>query len=252
MLNTSTNTWILFTNVSYYYTTGNPNAYLTILRNIFDDYSHQVLWKIEVTAYIASRNVSGSSSMMIKVNFPPKYGSCYIDPHNGTTLTIFTINCSNWLDPDGTVISYTYYATLLNDQLNIGLGYSTNGILTSKIFAGAAYNLNQINICIQIYDEDQAFALYEIKNPVIVEPYLTDLDTVENRLIQDDPYFSSNIILHQGSYLSMIQEINNIASLLNIQSLSDKLGFIQSGNAYNFTQVYGPYSSYAGVNPVLI
>ena len=36
----------------------------------------------------------------IQINEPPKHGNCSIKPLNGTMLTLFTINCSQWYDED--------------------------------------------------------------------------------------------------------------------------------------------------------
>ena len=194
--------------------------------------------------------MSGFSSIIVKVNFPPKLGSCFITPKNGSTSTLFTIECSNWRDPDGSLISYAYYAKLLDDQLDLGLGFSFNGILTTKLFAGAVYDNNQMRIYIQVYDDEEAFAVYEIPHAVSVEPDLTDLNVTIEKLVLDDPFFATNIILHEGSYLRVIQEIHVISSLLNIHSLSDKLGFIRTGKNYVFPQTYGPLSNYSGVQAV--
>jgi len=103
-----TNQWLLFTNSSYYYTENNGLS-LTMLENLFSDYSSQTIWKVELVALIPSRNASGSSSVMFYVNFPPRLGWCDVNPKNGSTNTLFSISCSNWVDPDGVVVSYAYY-----------------------------------------------------------------------------------------------------------------------------------------------
>ena len=107
MLNS--NQYTLFTNTSYYYTTGQSNSDLTILSDLFTDYPLQVIWKIELVVYISSRNVSGYSSILINVNFPPSSGSCNVNPTSGTTITLFTITCVGWIDPDGSLFSFAYY-----------------------------------------------------------------------------------------------------------------------------------------------
>jgi hypothetical protein len=47
-----------------------------------------------------------------KINESPREGSCSIDPFNGTTLTLFTINCSNWVDQDQ-IKDFTFYGSYL-------------------------------------------------------------------------------------------------------------------------------------------
>lgn len=131
----------------------------------------------------------------------------------------------------------------------MGLGYSSNGVLPVKLFSGAIYDSYQTKIYVQIYDNDEAFSIYEIPQAVIVLPDLTSIQSLMNKLIENDPNFNVNMILNEGSYLLSIQEIQSISSLLNEQSLSDKLGMVLNGAI--FPQIFGPLSNYSGVKPVL-
>jgi hypothetical protein len=107
-----------------------------------------------------------------------------------------------------------------------------------------------LKVYVQIYDDDKAFAIYEIPQPITVLPNFSNLQTTIDQLISKNPLFSTNIILNEGSYLLSIQEIQRISSLLNEQSLSDKFGLILNGNAPFFPQTFGPLSNYSGVFPV--
>ncbi len=138
----------------------------------------------------------------------------------------------------------------MDDQLNLGLGYSTSGLLKTRLFTGAVYNSYQLKVYAQIYDDDKAFAFYEIPQPITVLPDYSNLTTTIDQLISKNPLFSTNIILNEGSSLMSIQELQRVTSLLNEQSLSDKLGLILHGNAPIFPQTFGPLSNYSGVIPV--
>ena len=46
----------------------------------------------------------------VKINEPPKHGSCSINPSNGTMMTLFTINCSDWVDEDD-IRDYSFYGS---------------------------------------------------------------------------------------------------------------------------------------------
>ena len=109
LLNNVTNQWISFRNSSYYFQYGQSNSNLTILGDMFKNNREQVIWMIELNVYITSRNISGSSSIILYVNFPPMSGTCNMNPLIGTTSTIFTINCFNWIDSDGFLVSYAFY-----------------------------------------------------------------------------------------------------------------------------------------------
>jgi len=110
MLNSSSNQWIPFTNNSYYYYTGlNPQTDLTIKEELFHDFPSQTILKVELNVYVPSKNSSGSASILFIVNFPPRNGLCDISPKNGTTYTLFSISCWNWMDTDGYLDAFAYY-----------------------------------------------------------------------------------------------------------------------------------------------
>ena len=104
--------WQVFSNSSYYYTSGASNNDLTIKKNLFSDYPNQVYWKVElVLQQYNSPNESyfGYSSMQVYVNFPPLPGKCDITPKNGSTTTLFNLFCDQWTDNSGTIKSYDFY-----------------------------------------------------------------------------------------------------------------------------------------------
>jgi hypothetical protein len=126
-----------------------------------------------------------------------------------------------------------------------------NATFDGKIFAGAIYNSNQINLYVQIYDNGGAFTIYEIPQTITIFSNETNLNSLMNYLIGGNPFFDSNLILNEGTFVNSIQEIQRISSLLNEQSLSDKLGLIMKGDAPLFPETYGPLWSYSGVSPVI-
>ena len=108
-----------------------------------------------------------------------------------------------------------------------------------------------MNIIVQVYDNNGAFTTYEIETPITVLPDLTNLETIMDKLISADPYFSLNIILNQGSFIKSIQIIQTVSSILNTQSYSHKLGMILNKSSIAFPQIYGPMENYTGVNSVV-
>ena len=110
MLNSTSKQWIPFRNPSlYFYTVLYSYKDLTIKEELFQIYFTQTIWKVELSIFVPSKNVSGSSSVLFLVNFPPRDGLCDVNPKNGTTETIFTIFCWNWIDTDGSLDSFAYY-----------------------------------------------------------------------------------------------------------------------------------------------
>jgi hypothetical protein len=114
ILDPSTNVWSLFTNSTYYYTSGVSNNQLTILESLFSDYPTQIVWKIELVVNGASSSLynetyEGTTSMQIYVNFSPIPGVCSVSPTEGNTTSLFYIICNSWTDPDGSVTNYAFY-----------------------------------------------------------------------------------------------------------------------------------------------
>jgi hypothetical protein len=110
MLSSSSNRWISFTNNSYYFYTGlTPETDLTIKEELFQNFPYLPILKVDLNVYVPSKNSSGSASILFLVNFPPKNGLCDISPKNGTTDTLFSISCWNWMDTDGNLDSFAYY-----------------------------------------------------------------------------------------------------------------------------------------------
>ena len=110
MLNTNTNQWTTFSNYSYLYVSGPFSSDLTACKSLFHDYSTQLIWKFELTIEIANKNESGSTSLIVFVNHPPLFGSCDITPINGSSSTLFDINCINWNDNP---VNYAFYGKIL-------------------------------------------------------------------------------------------------------------------------------------------
>lgn len=80
----------------------------TSLNNLFLSNSSIVYWRFQVTYSIGTETSSGALNFLI--NQPPQNGTCLITPSNGTTSTVFTISCSNWVD-DEEIRDYTFYST---------------------------------------------------------------------------------------------------------------------------------------------
>ena len=131
------------------------------------------------------------------------------------------------------------------------MGSSRNGQLETRLFPGFASN--QAKIYVQIYDNDEALAVHEIQHPITILADRNNFTNTLSKLISRDPLFETNRILNEGSYLSSLQEIQTISSLLNDQSLADKFGLISSlKNASLFPQTFGPLFKYSTIRAVRI
>jgi hypothetical protein len=89
------------------------NQELTILPNLFQSEPDIKKWKIDfnvlTTSYYGGTGF-GKSSIIIGINELPTNGTCSISPLSGMTgNTSFTIQCTQWYDPDGYIAKYEYY-----------------------------------------------------------------------------------------------------------------------------------------------
>jgi hypothetical protein len=134
----------------------------------------------------------------------------------------------------------------------LGYNIKINETFVAKLFAGAIYNSNQMNLYVQVFDNDGAFTIYEMPQPIAIYHDETNLTSLMNDLITENPLLDSNVILNEGTFVKSMQEMQRISSLLNDESLSDKLGLILKGDAPIFPQTYGPLWKYSGVIPVNI
>ncbi len=77
---------------------------------------------------------------------------------------------------------------------------------------------------------------------------------IKEKLILNDLTFTMNKLLNEGDYLSSIQILQSLSSLLNGESLSDQIGLIRNDDntLHSFPQIYGPMANYTGVTPVSI
>lgn len=88
---------------------GTNTSNFTARNDVFLAHRHVIYWRFEVVYSFASE--SSSSALNFIVNQPPQNGSCSINPTHGTTTTVFTISCPNWIDQDG-IQDYAFYGTI--------------------------------------------------------------------------------------------------------------------------------------------
>ena len=78
--------------------TGRNSINLTAIQDLFLDNPQISFWRFELTYSFS--NETSSTTLDFQTNEPPKNGSCSISPPGGTTITVFNIRCSDWMDSD--------------------------------------------------------------------------------------------------------------------------------------------------------
>lgn len=113
--NTSSNVtqWNVFNQTDLYeniWFFGLNTRNLTIINELFLSYSQCSYWRFEVD-YEFGFVKRSSSALNVVLNHSPVNGSCFINPMNGTTSTLFDVNCMNWMDNNG-IKDYSVYGKL--------------------------------------------------------------------------------------------------------------------------------------------
>ena len=204
---------------------GDTSSDFTVFTKLFAENPDTNIWRINLDIQSVSTDngcATGSTSLIVFVNQTPKNGTCTISPTTGVTLsTLFTLNCTNWVDSDGQILKYSYYGGLLNTQMKIGLGYSQNGSLTTQLPQGL------LHISVEITDNDGGLSFFNITSPVLVNPDSAShelINSLMSQILSNDPKSELNRNLLSGDPLKTVILVQAVSNSLNIQSSNDRLG----------------------------
>lgn len=106
--------WIEFNQTNFFnknFILGFNSANLTIKKEFFKENNQIFYWRFQLF-YFFDNDKKGLSALDFHRNQCPRNGFCSISPSNGTTKTLFTINCSNWYDEDG-IKDYSFYSNYI-------------------------------------------------------------------------------------------------------------------------------------------
>ena len=86
------------------------------MNDLFKENPTILFWKFEITMTTVSRTngiATGKSSIIVQINELPKNGICKINSTTGVpSETVFAIECSNWVDNDGSIQKYVFSGKL--------------------------------------------------------------------------------------------------------------------------------------------
>ncbi|UJR17432.1 hypothetical protein I4U23_004327 [Adineta vaga] len=178
--NHSTNT-VIWTSLNSFYDTnqvfGIHTGNFTITNHLFSQYTNISYWRFEV-AYAFNRKIS-LGALDFVINQPPRYGSCSINPPNGTITTLFNISCSNWFDENG-ITDYSFYAYTTDSTQKIILGSTAIPNFQVRLPSSVS-NISIVNIIVTIQDGLNAVTQVELE-PVIVYLDWIEINTWMNHI----------------------------------------------------------------------
>lgn len=172
-----------------------------------------------------------SSALNFLINQSPANGSCTINPHNGTTTTLFSISCPDWFDQDGikdysiysrietqhrilTLIHFVGYTTDRTEQIMIA--YSSVSDFTVYLPAGAE-NTSILHTIVYIRDTLDCFTEYN-STSISVRLDTTEMKDLINTLQANTNSAMNNslaLLLLTGNPYTTSQVINAFSQSFN-------------------------------------
>lgn len=193
---------------------------LTISSLLFQKYTNTTYWKVLLIVETITNGflLNGTSELIFKTNQLPFNGTCNINNQTGLALeTYFKINCFDWIDIDGFIVSYAFYATYLGNTNPIGLDKNNNGNATFQLPNGPKEDFYKISLYVHIIDDSDGIFKYFLQEPVIVKTNDAMISNLANSFLSSD---SSSLVgnLKSSDLQATSSFINSFASMLNSQS----------------------------------
>ena len=117
----------------------------------------------------------------------------------------------------------SFKAYYLYDSLNYGLGYNSNGILTTQLPEGASYDSNKIYLYVQIVDNEGGITVFNFTAPLVVNgPSNANYVQALSDLTTKNLYSKPIIDLYSGNTVKTMQDLTVMSNMLNQQSFADK------------------------------
>ena len=194
---------------------------LSVSSIVFQLYGKCLYWKVDFQIQTFKYGIwlNTTTSMILKINQAPINGTCFVDLLEGYALsTLFTITCLNWIDIDGYITRYEYFAKFLNDSNPIALNYNEEGILYTQLPQGPPYDSYNISLFVQIIDDADAIAVYEIPTLVTVIPIPDQIEQIKYEVINGLNGTNITQSLSTGDLQICAKNIISFTSMLNFET----------------------------------
>ncbi len=204
---------------------------LTISNDFFNENKQITYWQFEVIYTFESE--TSKNTFNIEMNEGPKNGSCMIHPSIGTIDTIFTINCSGWIDDDG-IKDYSFYR-LIRSSDKFMLGFTNQSIYHLRL-PSSIHEKTSLQILVQIQDTLGSVTEFNLSSIIVFTNLSTFLEVqhLMNKSILQ--LFESD---DQNTIGQIVISISNILNELHDQNIETIIGFVSSlhdNNDLNMTE----------------
>ncbi|CAF1191151.1 unnamed protein product [Adineta steineri] len=233
-LNSSSNVtqWILFNQMTAYQNIwffGTNTTNFTATNQLFLSNPQVNLWRFEVVYRFVSK--TSSSSLNFVINQPPSNGSCFINPHNGTTSSLFTISCPNWFDKDG-IKDYSVYTWTTDPSERMMIAFSAVSIFQVRLPVGDDLTY-VLHLIVSIRDTLDCVAETNISS-ISVLPDTAGIASLINDLQTSSSALTTNPIvqlLASGNQNTVGQILSSLSQQFNTMNNENVENAVSSGVA---------------------
>ena len=197
-----------------------------------------IKWKAEFTLTAISKQngiSKGASSIILQLNKLPYGGACIMTPEEGSAAqTLFTFNCHDWVDDDGDIVKYVFFASMIGTPIDACIGYTSDGVFVTQLPQGSDTNEYKMNIYVQIIDNDNGVTIFNFENQIKSEPNMTQIAGIFDALTG----VSNSALLVEmfgGSPQQVTKNVLSLSAALNTQSKIANTS-INGKTFYNFFQ----------------
>ncbi|CAF1016276.1 unnamed protein product [Rotaria sordida] len=152
----------------------------TAINTLFTKNPNISYWRFEVV--YSFYNETSSSALDFMINQPPENGSCSIDPQNGTTTTLFTVNCTDWFDKDN-ISDYSFYLWYEKSSELVMLAFTTSSTLQIRL-PPSDDNTSTLNLTVHIRDTLNGVREFYLEERIVVilneSSINTFIDSIQN------------------------------------------------------------------------
>lgn len=202
----------------------NTNRF-TALNSLFLNNSHISFWRFEVVYKFVEEN--SSSALNFRINQPPDNGTCTTSPSNGTTSTLFRIDCSGWLDTDD-IEDYSFFIGGASSEQRM-LAFTQLTTLIIQLPAGYG-DQSLVNLTAHIRDKRNCVRIFPMESVTVVKDQVA-IDGFINAVDNPDNRSKNNAILRvlaSGDQSRVGQLINLLSQEFNERNENDSRMAVQS------------------------
>ena len=180
------------------------------------------MWRFEVVFSFASE--TSSSALNFVINQPPTNGSCSISPLQGTTSTLFTVSCPDWVDDDG-IKDYTLSSFTVNTPEQVMIAFSSVSDFTLRLPASDS-NQTRLNLLVTIRDTLDCVVSVNLSSMSVTVDVSSISQLIDQLSTSTDASTTSSFgrLLSSGNQNTVAQLVGSISQYFNkidSQSIGD-------------------------------